>query len=155
MSEQQPRFLYIYVMASNPEGPVKIGRAGSPAKRLGDLQPGHPHRLRVWHAVSCPEAEAANMEFGIHKRLKDRRLAGEWFNLCVMEAVHETHEVLRYIYGSVEDSVARAAKAGDLLVYPQGQPDYAHVNAAFLIPPPATRAELIGWLPARWIAGMA
>ena len=65
----EPVFQYIYVMASSTNGPVKIGRAGSPAKRLRDLQPGHPHRLRVWHAVKVPEDSIASMEVGIHRKL--------------------------------------------------------------------------------------
>jgi predicted GIY-YIG superfamily endonuclease len=145
---------YLYVMASSQDGPVKIGRAGSPAKRLRDLQPGHPQKLKVWHAVRMSETNAVRMESGLHRKLARHRQSGEWFNLRVWQAIHEAHRMCKYLHGSLELSVSMAAKHDDLLVYPQGQEPWACISAVCLLGDDPTAEELAGWLPARWIARM-
>jgi hypothetical protein len=72
---------------------VKIGRAIDPAKRLGSLQTGNPHRLFLLHA----EPGAGALERSVHGWLDDCRLEGEWFDLGDREPVAEVLRVVRLI----------------------------------------------------------
>ncbi len=78
---------YVYIVAHRDHGPVKIGRAKDPSRRLGGLQNGNPEVLRVWHAVLCQSYEdAKDIEYGVHQALSDWRKVGEWFDLPVRYA---------------------------------------------------------------------
>jgi hypothetical protein len=56
-------------------GPVKIGVAASPAKRLQNLQTGHHERL----ALVCTIPNGYRLEGVLHERFAEGRIRGEWF----------------------------------------------------------------------------
>lgn len=59
-------------------GAIKIGRSSQPAKRLGQIQVGSPHKLRVLLVVP----NQGHIEKQIHRQLAHHRLRygkGEWF----------------------------------------------------------------------------
>lgn len=56
-------------------GPVKIGRAIRPWKRLADFQTGCPYRLHLWAAAT----QRVYSETRLHGRFREHRLFGEWF----------------------------------------------------------------------------
>lgn len=70
-----PSSIYFIGAAS---GPIKIGIAVDPAKRLKSLQTGHHERLGI--LATCPGG--SELEKRYHARFADRRLAGEWFERC-------------------------------------------------------------------------
>lgn len=80
----------LYVVGSSPRGPLKLGRAGDPYKRLAELQVGNPLELKVlaignvspFIRWSSREAEAL-----CHKALKPRHIRGEWFDVTLEEVL--------------------------------------------------------------------
>jgi hypothetical protein len=56
-------------------GPVKIGVAASPAKRLQNLQTGHHERL----ALICTIPNGHRLEGVLHERFAEGCIRGEWF----------------------------------------------------------------------------
>lgn len=79
---------WVYFARAGARGPVKVGRACNPHKRLRDLSVGSPIALVLIAAVlsDCAEEE----ENAIKNRLHMHRIRGEWF---VAEAVR--HEMSR------------------------------------------------------------
>lgn len=69
-------------------GPVKIGFATDPRKRLGSLQSGNPHRLRIVFYFPLPYRELARLvEQSFHKKMKRRGLVGECYDLAPATAI--------------------------------------------------------------------
>jgi hypothetical protein len=64
---------YTYLVQCVLGGPVKVGTAVDPDKRLVELQTGSPYPLGVLHVLPC------NCEALLHRRFSDWRLCGEWF----------------------------------------------------------------------------
>lgn len=84
MSDHRQRVLY--VVATSRAGPVKVGIAVDPKRRVRTLECAIGARLRmVW--VSPPCAAARDVEALAHRRMAEHRTVGEWFNLPFDEAV--------------------------------------------------------------------
>lgn len=66
---------HLYLIQANHGGPIKIGRSRSPRRRLQTLQTGSGAKLKL-RAVLKNKGESEPV---IHARLKQFRLAGEWF----------------------------------------------------------------------------
>lgn len=95
MEEQETRFLY--VIAESADGPVKIGVANNPEKRLSQLQTGSSGELRLFHSEPCEADKASEVERRIHQELRPHRKKGEWFSIAVEQAVFEvTHGRIRW-----------------------------------------------------------
>lgn len=56
-------------------GPIKIGIASTPHRRIKDIQTGCPHKLRIWAMVPGTQ----NDEAKLHKQFANDKLKGEWF----------------------------------------------------------------------------
>lgn len=70
-----PRLTRIYFVQRGTDGPVKIGRANNPERRLKTLQTGCPEQLHLlFHFKAPPGVEGA-----IHEELAAHSLRGEWF----------------------------------------------------------------------------
>lgn len=67
--------LYVYVIGSGWNDPVKIGISAEPRQRLGDLQTSTPHKLRILVMFRGTRKD----EKALHHRFKVHRLTGEWF----------------------------------------------------------------------------
>lgn len=66
---------FVYFIQAEGGGPVKIGWAKRPKKRLSSIQTSHKDRLVIRKLVAArTEAEAK-----FHKRFAKSRLQGEWF----------------------------------------------------------------------------
>jgi predicted GIY-YIG superfamily endonuclease len=88
---------YIYIIASNANGPVKIGRSADPQKRLKQLQTGHALPLTIHYQQEISGDEVNLMERAVHKMIRHKRLKGEWFAISVEEAIAEVkHAVILY-----------------------------------------------------------
>lgn len=56
-------------------GPVKIGRAVDPARRISEIQVSCPYRIHLWAISNYPVHE----EPRLHGRFRKHRMWGEWF----------------------------------------------------------------------------
>lgn len=65
----------VYFIRSGEDGPVKIGYAVDPAKRLKLLQIGTPARLSILRTIEGDRFT----ESAAHKRFAEHRTSGEWF----------------------------------------------------------------------------
>jgi hypothetical protein len=65
----------VYFIQEGERGPIKIGLAMEPLKRLATLQTGHPRPLRLLRAV----AGTARHERDVHMMFFKEHLRGEWF----------------------------------------------------------------------------
>jgi hypothetical protein len=59
------------------ESAIKIGFSKRPAKRMGNLQSGHPKPLKLIGSIDA----CAYEELIIHRRFDHLRLKGEWFRI--------------------------------------------------------------------------
>lgn len=92
---------YIYIIASNKDGPVKIGRSNNPDRRLKQLQTGQDKTLYIFHKELVADDEINQMERAIHKTIGYKRAKGEWFHVSVDEAIDE----IRYAKILYEDNL--------------------------------------------------
>jgi len=79
----------IYVIAADELGPVKIGFSADPKRRLRQLQTGQATKLVLYHTEEFPATMIKVMEKQIHNENRYRRMAGEWFNMSVSDAIDE------------------------------------------------------------------
>lgn len=71
----------IYVIQTSDKKYLKVGVAGCCLSRLKQLQTGNPQKLLIITTYEYESSEQAfKMEKIIHKKLKSKRLTGEWFN---------------------------------------------------------------------------
>jgi hypothetical protein len=75
----------IYVIGP-PRGPVKIGLAVNPQRRLKTLQTGHDRLLSITHSRTVPAALSFDIERRAHFLVGSARVQGEWFNVSHSEA---------------------------------------------------------------------
>lgn len=76
---------WIYFARHGVDGPIKIGRAVDPHKRVRDLAVGSPIPLVLLGAVLSDRSEEEEDE--IHARLHEHCIRGEWF--AAEAALHE------------------------------------------------------------------
>ena len=67
---------FVYFVQGTHGGPVKVGWATDPTRRLAELQVGNPTELVIVHVVAGPVAQ----EVRLHEALADWSVRGEWFN---------------------------------------------------------------------------
>jgi hypothetical protein len=79
---------HVYVIAPLAGYPVKIGVAEKPTKRLAGIQTSCWEEL-VIHGLyrADNKSNAYRLEKLSHKRLGDRRIIGEWFNVFASDAL--------------------------------------------------------------------
>lgn len=99
---------FVYVIQGDPGGPIKIGVATNPRKRLSSLQTGNPQRLRLLHVVPGDHA----LEAAFHQRLADAVVLGEWF------AGPEAEEFLNWIWDFAQKAIADYEDTGRLPTSP-------------------------------------
>lgn len=85
---------YIYIIGSSETPAVcKIGLAKDPAKRLSQLQTGHPMPLKIWHTFHCQSREMAlHREQKAHKLFSQHRMSGEWFGVSPDDVARRSEE---------------------------------------------------------------
>jgi len=69
---------FVYFIQSGDQGPLKIGWAMQPSKRLKELQTGNPQKLRLLSTL----AGSLRDEGAWHEWFKAHRITGEWFQPC-------------------------------------------------------------------------
>lgn len=92
---------YIYVIGGN-EKPYKIGITNNPARRLKNLQTGHPSKLKIHHIEPVPDNQVRLIEQTIHQTIKYRKTHGEWFDIELEDAIAEVkHARIRHLKDEV------------------------------------------------------
>jgi len=88
---------YLYVIAANDEGPVKLGISVDPALRLRTLQTASPELLTIRHKEPVEPEVVKQLERLLHRDMAHRRRRGEWFALGVDEAIAQVRfTIMRY-----------------------------------------------------------
>jgi hypothetical protein len=88
---------YIYVIASSPDGPSKIGISIHPEKRVRQLQTGRDDLLKLFHKEPISIERAQLTERIVHRENRHLRLKGEWFAMPVEHAIQEIrHTMIRF-----------------------------------------------------------
>lgn len=80
---------YIYVIAYNEAGPVKIGYSENPDRRVRQLQTGQSNKLVLYYSQGVSKVEARKIEKQIHATNGYLRSRGEWFNMSIEDAIVE------------------------------------------------------------------
>lgn len=75
----------VYAISSE-DGPTKIGKASSPARRVASLNTGSSVKLTLKYESSAMD-KADLVERLAHQLLAEKRLNGEWFSVSTEEAV--------------------------------------------------------------------
>lgn len=73
--EQLREPTFVYFIQVGDQGPVKIGRATDPERRIAALQTGSPEDLHLRDVIPG----AAPLEAAMHQRFAPARIRGEWF----------------------------------------------------------------------------
>jgi len=68
----------VYLIQAGDSGPVKLGHARNPAKRMAGFQCGNHEVLRLVRTWPGGQPEEA----ALHRAFSDYRLQGEWFRFC-------------------------------------------------------------------------
>jgi hypothetical protein len=66
---------FVYFVQEGDRGPVKIGRAVDPERRVRDLQTGNPTQLELRHVLPG----ASDLEGALHRRFEPALIRGEWY----------------------------------------------------------------------------
>lgn len=76
----------MYFIRQGKRGPIKIGVATNPERRMRNLQTANDATLRLVEKVRfAGRAEALEVERQLHELCSDYRISGEWFNpLCLL-----------------------------------------------------------------------
>ena len=85
-----------FVYAVGGQGPLKIGHAQCPERRLSTLQTGSPAPLRILHKHFCESKPAAKrLERSLHDRFRHLRERGEWYDVPLKDLVRGIRELDR------------------------------------------------------------
>jgi len=84
---------HLYIIQSDLEGKIKIGRSIQPYKRLKQLQTGNPNKLRMIHVFE----NMGHLESYLHDVLSSFRLCGEWFSYkCIGSIPIDLYEQIEF-----------------------------------------------------------
>jgi len=93
LREQAKMKTWVYFMLEEKTNAVKIGTSHNAKQRLEELQPANPYKLTIIHE----ERGNRKTETEFHRRFKEYRLLGEWF-----EYSQEIKEYISDFYSQVE-----------------------------------------------------
>ncbi|MER8387289.1 GIY-YIG nuclease family protein [Mesorhizobium sp. M1380] len=101
----------IYIVASDADGPVKIGKSTFLTSRLDGLQTGNPFKLHVFGVFLTSRSMAHVIESRIQAALCGARLKGEWFSITALEARSSCRTTIRNLT-STNPSEERTGQSG-------------------------------------------
>ena len=105
--------VYTYFIQHGEDGPVKVGQAHDPYRRLSGLQTGNPVRLYLRAVVEYDLMPEPN----VHALLASARIHNEWFELT-----DEVREVLK-----VATQLSRHREAAEGATYPESTATFMYV----------------------------
>lgn len=71
---------YVYILSS-PEGYYKIGCTSDPLKRVDQIQPKLPFKVKKEFMFHCAPGQEQRAEQRLHSKFRSKRTNGEWFRL--------------------------------------------------------------------------
>lgn len=80
-----PETMNVYVIGEGESGPVKIGIAEHPNRRVRQLQIGNPRPLTLFWHVS--RADSSVIESWVQRKLQASNISGEWYAVEVAVAI--------------------------------------------------------------------
>jgi hypothetical protein len=83
---------FCYIIQAVGGGPIKIGKAGDPGRRLKEIQTGYPYELKIVRLFRFPYSNtygAMLFENDMHRFLSKYRLRGEWFDESALDIISE------------------------------------------------------------------
>lgn len=83
----------IYVMGADG-GPMKIGLARMPERRLRSIQTGHAKPVRLVGSWPVPLERARDIELRAHWLLRESRAHGEWFTVSARAATQAARSAI-------------------------------------------------------------
>lgn len=86
---------FVYVIQSGDDGPIKIGSANRPSRRIGNLQTSSWQDLYLRAAI--PAHANVGVEKAAHVLARDHAIRGEWFDLSPYEAVCFVLEAMKLL----------------------------------------------------------
>ena len=108
---------YVYIMRSgHGDGPIKIGVASNPEKRIAGLQVGNPVAIILLTKILMPNRKAAyDLEWWLHKRFNRNRMEVEWFHgrSCNIKMALELYPNF--------DATSRRERVGPMHIYGHGK----------------------------------
>lgn len=87
---------FVYVISDGSGNAHKIGIAKEPEARLKQLQTGNPADLELAFTLG-PTAQFFDIETWCHRKLKAKRLEGEWFRVSRKKAVETVKRAERAV----------------------------------------------------------
>jgi hypothetical protein len=97
---RESRTAYVYLIGAADSRLVKIGRTTDIASRLVALQRMGPARLTIlWQTKGGSQLEAA-----LHRKLKDRRSHGEWFEFPDGDAPERVRDAIAELAAEAEEA---------------------------------------------------
>ncbi len=82
--------------------PVKVGIASKIERRLDQIQVGNPNKVILYQSFSCPNRiMASSIEEEFHKKMDEKRIRGEWFNISPSEAAPIIVKISKSLEGKV------------------------------------------------------
>lgn len=76
LANQSLKISWVYFVQAGEGGPIKIGKAMNPSQRIGNLQVGNPHEVKLLHCLpdtGCTEGRIQGI-------FEESHLRGEWYN---------------------------------------------------------------------------
>lgn len=76
LANQSRKISWVYFVQAGEGGPIKIGKAMNPSQRIGNLQVGNPHEVKLLHCLpdtGCTEGRIQGI-------FEESHLRGEWYN---------------------------------------------------------------------------
>jgi hypothetical protein len=82
--------MYAVYVVQSLRGPIKIGVAENPERRLSTLQGGNPDEIRLEFYLCCADRESAyQVEAHLHRRYAAYRVNGEWFSIGIDSVISD------------------------------------------------------------------
>ena len=99
---------FLYIIGYDKEGPVKIGISNKPERRLKQLQTGQDKQLVLFHVEEAVAKHAPVLERFVHAQIAHRRRSGEWFDICLEDAIAELKfSIIRWASDPELDAIIR------------------------------------------------
>lgn len=86
--------MHVYLIQEGKDGPVKVGMANKPEKRLSELQVGNPTELFLVEVIELNDREKAkNLEDDVYRRCYKWHIRGEWYEKEIIEKIKELETI--------------------------------------------------------------
>ena len=83
---------FVYAISNGKH--IKIGKSDDPKGRLYNMQTANSSKLELICTLQCKnQKHGFDIEYKFHKKFKDYKISGEWFNLTLNQLQQEWNEL--------------------------------------------------------------